>query len=78
MVEYVEHHGISIDHDLYRFINDEAIVEIGIESDQFWSGFSQIITDFALRNRALLQRRDELQASARPMAHFQSRQRYRF
>ncbi len=47
---------------LYDFIVDEVIPGTGIVPEAFWRGLDRIVHDFAPRNRALLQRRDELQA----------------
>ena len=47
---------------LHDFIADEVIPGTGIEPEAFWRGLDRIVHDFAPRNRALLQRRDELQA----------------
>ncbi|MEJ2257406.1 MAG: hypothetical protein P8X98_10435, partial [Woeseiaceae bacterium] len=35
----------------------------GIAPDDFWTRFGEIVRDLAPRNRALLARRDELQAA---------------
>jgi len=47
---------------LHDFIADEVIPGTGIEPEAFWRGLDRIVHDFAPRNRALLARRDELQA----------------
>ncbi len=61
MVEYVEHSQIKIDRKMYEFINNEAILDSGIETDVFWEGFSRIIDDLSPKNHLLLERREELQ-----------------
>src|ERR1700732_4151513 len=53
---------LQIDKALYDFVNDEAIVGTGVQTQQFWSGFSALVRAFAPRNATLLRRRDELQA----------------
>ena len=47
---------------LHDFIQKQAIPGTGVEQADFWHGFGQIVADLALRNRALLDRRDRLQA----------------
>ena len=47
---------------LHDFIADEVIPGTGIDPATFWRGLDRIVHDFAPRNRALLRRRDELQA----------------
>ena len=48
---------------LYQFVTERAIPGTGIETQTFWSALEQILTDLAPRNRALLERRDQLQSS---------------
>ena len=60
--ETVDKAGLKVDQGLARFIDDRALPGTGIRSDSFWSGFSALIHDLAPKNRALLARRDELQA----------------
>jgi malate synthase len=47
---------------LHDFILEEVMPGTGIDSATFWRGLDRIVHDFAPRNRALLKRRDELQA----------------
>ena len=54
--------GLKIDHRFYHFINREALPHSGIDAEQFWSGLAAIVRDLTPRNRALLARRDTLQA----------------
>jgi len=62
-IDRVEHSGLSIAPELYDFIGTEALPGSGVTADAFWSAFAGIVTDLTPRNRALLTRRDELQAS---------------
>jgi malate synthase len=48
---------------LYRFLEEEALPAAGITSGGFWPGVARIIADLTPANRALLQRRDELQSA---------------
>jgi len=53
---------LKIDKTLFDFVNDEAIAGSGIQTQEFWGGFSALVGALAPRNAALLRRRDELQA----------------
>jgi malate synthase len=58
----IEAHGLSIDKRLYDFIVTQAIPGTQVEADAFFAGFSRIVHDLAPKNRALLAKRDDLQA----------------
>ncbi len=61
-VERVAVGGLQVAKILYDFVVDEVIPGTGIEAAAFWRGLDRIVHDFAPRNRALLQKRDALQA----------------
>ena len=62
MTERIAEGTLRIAKPLFDFINDEALPGTGIDPGDFWKSFEAILTDLAPRNRALLARRDELQA----------------
>ncbi|MBU0796143.1 MAG: malate synthase G [Alphaproteobacteria bacterium] len=62
MIERVEAGGLKIAKILYDFINTEVIPGTGRKADAFWDGFGAIVHDLAPKNRALLAKRDEMQA----------------
>jgi malate synthase len=62
MADRVEASGLSIAANLYEFINGEALAGTGIAPDQFWDAFAAILDDLAPKNKALLEKRDALQA----------------
>ncbi|NHB78199.1 malate synthase G [Rhodobacter calidifons] len=62
MTERLDRAGLKVDAVLARFLEDEALPGTGIEAGAFWSGFAGLLADFAPQNRALLARRDALQA----------------
>jgi malate synthase len=62
MTERVEVGGLHVAKVLYDFITTEAMPGTGIAADAFWSGLAAIVRDMAPRNRALLEKRDVLQA----------------
>jgi len=54
--------GLQVADVLVRFIEDQALPGTGITADAFWAGMADIYARFAPENRALLDRRDALQA----------------
>ena len=62
MTERVQVGGLQVAKALYDFVNNEAIPGTGIAADSFWAGAAAVIKDLAPKNRALLAKRDELQA----------------
>ncbi|WP_428426838.1 malate synthase G [Pararhizobium sp.] len=57
----IEKNGLGIDADLHEFLVKEALPGTGINVDQFFATFSQIVHDLAPKNRDLLAKRDALQ-----------------
>jgi len=55
-------HGLQVDTRLVRFVEDRALPGTGIAPDAFWAGLSALIHGLGPENRALLARRDDLQA----------------
>lgn len=62
MTERVEIGGLQVAKVLFDFVNNEAIPGTGLNADAFWAGAAGVIHDLAPKNRALLAKRDELQA----------------
>ena len=62
MTDYVTRAGIEVDPALAAFIETEVIAPLGRDTDEFWTGFADLLGKFAPRNRALLQKREDLQA----------------
>ena len=58
----IEKFGLKVARSLYDMIEQEALPGSGISSDRFWQGLSTLIHDKGPKNRALLARRDALQA----------------
>jgi malate synthase len=58
---YVEVAGISVASELHRFVEQEALPGSGVEAAAFWEGLGVLLREFAPRNRALLERREQLQ-----------------
>src|SRR3546814_18099997 len=59
---YVRTNECAVAEALYRFVNEDALPGTCIAPDAFWKGLSDFLTAYAPRNRALLDRRDALQA----------------
>ncbi len=52
---------LSVAKPLYDFVNEEALAGTGVEPDRFWAAFDEIVADLTPRNRALLEKRADLQ-----------------
>ena len=46
-----------------QFIENELLSAIGLDADTFWTGLESIITDLTPLNRALLEKRAEIQGA---------------
>jgi malate synthase len=62
MTDRVERSGLKVDAGLARFVEEQVLAPIGQDAAAFWRGFADLTATFAPRNKALLARRDELQA----------------
>ncbi len=54
--------GLNVDARLHSFVENQALPGTGLLAEKFWAEFEAIITDFTARNKALLAKRDDLQA----------------
>ena len=61
MTKRVERAGLQVAQVLADFIETRALVGTGVAADAFWTGFSDLLHCKADKNRALLQRREDLQ-----------------
>ena len=59
---YVRHGAIEIARELHDFVEKEALPGTTVTPKTFWDGLEKILVDLAPRNKALLARRDDLQA----------------
>ncbi|HNW18154.1 MAG TPA: malate synthase G [Sphingorhabdus lacus] len=62
MTQYVSHAGLQIAEELSHFVETRALDGTGISADTLWQGLASILNQFAPQNRALLAKRDALQA----------------
>jgi malate synthase len=62
MTDYVPHGGLNVSKSLHDLVRDEIAPGTGVEPDTVWSVLDSIVHTLGPRNRALLAKRDELQA----------------
>ncbi|MBW6506776.1 MAG: malate synthase G [Rhodobacteraceae bacterium] len=61
MTDRTPRHGLLVDCRLADFIEAEALPGSGVNAETFWRGLAGIAADLGARNRALLERREDLQ-----------------
>ncbi len=54
-------HSLTIDPVFQSFIEQDLLPDLGMDSQEFWSGLESIIKDLSPENRRLLETRDKLQ-----------------
>ncbi|MCJ8168267.1 malate synthase G [Atopomonas sediminilitoris] len=62
MTERVQVGGLQVAKVLYDFVNNQAIPGTGVDAEQFWQGLDALVHDLAPKNKALLAKRDAMQA----------------
>ena len=62
MTDRIEKFGLKVARSLHDMIEQEALPGTGIDSDRFWKGLSEVVHELGPKNRALLAKREELQA----------------
>ena len=62
IVNRIKCSDLSVDECLFKFVEESALPGTGIASDTFWSGFSEIVHELGPQNKALLDKREDLQA----------------
>ncbi|MFM1891060.1 MAG: hypothetical protein RLZ44_137, partial [Pseudomonadota bacterium] len=62
MTERVTVGGLQVAKILYDLVREEIAPGTGMDPDAFWRACGEIVRDLAPRNRALLAKRDALQA----------------
>lgn len=62
MTQRTERAGLQVAAELAEFIEAQALPGTGVSADTFWQGFSDLVHDLGPKNRALLEKREDLQA----------------
>ncbi len=62
MVDRVEKAGLQVETALAQFVESDVLAPLGMDARAFWQGFADLLAKHAPTNRALLARRDDLQA----------------
>ena len=52
---------LTVDKGLYNLVEDEILPGTGVDSDRCWGGLAQIVEELGGKNKALLNKRDDLQ-----------------
>ena len=60
-MEKINISNLSIDENLVKFINDEAIPGTNVNVKKFWDSFSEVVNKLAPKNKSLIQKRAEIQ-----------------
>ena len=61
MTEYINHGSLKVSKELDDLINKKVCIGIDLEPESFWVSFEKIIKEFTPRNKALLEKRENLQ-----------------
>ncbi|ARF13405.1 malate synthase G [Sporosarcina ureae] len=61
MTNYEKVGKLQVATELYNFVNEEVLPDLEVQRDQFWTNFDSLIHELAPENKALLEKRDELQ-----------------
>ncbi|AXH99597.1 malate synthase G [Sporosarcina sp. PTS2304] len=61
MTNYEQVGKLQVAKELYDFVNGEVLPGLEIQKDQFWANFDSLIHELAPENKALLEKRGELQ-----------------
>ncbi|KHA52786.1 malate synthase G [Sulfitobacter geojensis] len=60
-MQRIEKQGLQVDAALVSFVENQALPDTGVSADAFWSGFSALVHDLGPKNRALLEKRTQIQ-----------------
>ena len=62
MTDRIQKGGLQIATVLHDLVANDIIPGTGIEADAFWASLENVLNDLAPKNKALLAKRDSLQA----------------
>ena len=57
----VKNGNLDVSPELDSFLRNEVLPGLDIEPDQFWNSFETVLTEFAERNKSLLDKREDIQ-----------------
>jgi len=60
-MKIIEKNGLKISSVMFDFVNNEAIPETGLDLDQFWAKFSEVVHEMAPTNKYLIEKRETIQ-----------------
>ena len=60
-MKIIDKNGLKISSVMFDFVNNEAIPGTGLDPDQFWAKFSQIVHEMAPTNKYLIEKRETIQ-----------------
>lgn len=60
-IERVNISGISVAKELYEFVENEILQGLGLESDEIWARYADLLSELVPQNQWLIKHRDELQ-----------------
>lgn len=58
---FIKQGALEVHPALFKFINEEALVAVDADQTAFWTGFEALLLELQPENKALLQKRDQLQ-----------------
>lgn len=61
MSHYISKANIRIDQSFYQFIEKDVLSPLSLSSDEFWQGVAELVADLTPVNKALLDKRQQLQ-----------------
>lgn len=62
MSNYIDRAGLRVNTELAAFVEQEALPGLGISAANFWQSMADVVADLTPINRALLAKREEMQA----------------
>ncbi|MCP5160553.1 MAG: malate synthase G [Hahellaceae bacterium] len=62
MTDRIQKGGLQVAKVLFDFVNEKALPGTGVNAETFWAEFDKIVHDLAPKNKALLAKRDDIQA----------------
>lgn len=61
MSEWIDVYGFKVVKELYDFVNDKVLLDIGVDQDYFWKSFLVLVYDLLLKNKVFFEKCDVFQ-----------------